>query len=450
LIRIKQFYTNLRIRTVGSHELSSIYFKQFSGTTVIKGLSIVISIIYVPLVLGFLDQEKYGIWVTLTTIVNWIKVLDIGMGGGMRNKLSEAIALKHHQKGRIYISTTYGIIGGVFILVLIVFYFVNPILDWQGILNSSIISQPELIHLTTISVTFIVLGFVLQPVTLVYLAHGDSATGGIIQLIISSVSLLFIWLASLFADKGNLILLAWIVTGIPVLVYLLVSVYTYFSKFPHFMPSFKLIKIRESGNLIRLSLQFFVSSITFMIIYGSVPFVIAHLFSPNVVTQFNIANSIFNLPIMFISLLTAPSLPLVTLAYAKKDFTWIRSMLRKLNKLSWIIVAGTTVMIVLSPFIYHIWIGDKVAIPFILSASIGIYAIINVLQIPYSTFTNGTGKIKILTILSPISIVIFITFSILLSKLFNNVIGVAMALSITCLVGLIILPIWLKKQLTAH
>ena len=64
---------------------------------------------------------------------------------------------------------------------------------------------------------------------LVYAAHGNSAAGAFLQLFISSVSLLLIWLVSLHADKGNIVLLGWIVTGIPVLVYIsLFSLYFYF------------------------------------------------------------------------------------------------------------------------------------------------------------------------------------------------------------------------------
>ena len=445
--KIRELYTKLKILTVGSHELSSVYFKQVNATFLIKALSIIISIIYVPLVLDFLDQEKYGIWVTLTTIVNWIKILDIGMGGGMRLKLSETIALQLPQKGRIYVSTTYGIIGGIFLFVLLLFYFINPFLNWQNILNSSLIPQSQLTAITAFSVTFIILGFILQSVNLIYLAHGNSAAGGFIQLIISSVTLILIWLTSLFAQKGDLLLLALIITGIPVLVYSIVSIYTYLYKYPDFCPSLKMIRIRESGNLISLSLQAFVNSLTYTIIYASVPFIIAHLFSPNEVTKFNIANTIYNLPIMLYSMVTAPFLPLITLAFAKKDYNWILLMLKKLNKASLVVVSGTIIMILFSPMIYEIWIGDKVEIPFMLSAAIGLFAIITVLQTPFSTFTNGTGKLKIYTILSPISITSFIGFSVILSKLLNNVIGVALALSITSFIGLIVLPIWLKKQL---
>lgn len=443
--RFKQLFLRLRTYGNGSHELSRVYLKQVGATTIIKGLSVLISLIYVPLVLGFLNQEKYGIWITLTTVVNWIRLLDVGMGNGMRNKLAEAIALKQYQQGRVYVSTTYGILGGIFILVLLVFYFVNPFLNWQGILNSAMISPTELVKLTGIVVSFIVLGFILQPVTLVYAAHGNSAAGGLIQLVISFVSLLLIWGVSTFAAKGNIILLAWIVTGIPVLIYLVVSAYTFLYKYPHLRPSIKLIKIRESGNLLRLSLQFFVLQITATIIFSSIPFVVAQLFSPNEVTVFSIANSIFNLPIMLISLIAAPVLPLVTQAYASQDYTWIRSMLKKMNMVSFLIVAGTIIMIIVSPFIYHIWIGNKVAIPFNLSVSIGIYTIINVLVTPFSTFINGIGKIRILVILAPLGIGMFIGFSMLFAKLMGDVVAISIALSLTSVVGLIVIPMELRK-----
>jgi O-antigen/teichoic acid export membrane protein len=427
------------------HSLSAIYLKQVGSTLVIRVFSVLISLVYVPLVLGYLNQEKYGIWITLTTVVNWIRLLDVGMGNGMRNKLAEAVTLNQFEKGRVYVSTTYGILGAIFFMVLLVFYFVNPLLNWQAILNSTLISSIELINLTYVVVTLIVIGFILQPVTLIYAAHGNSVAGGIIQLIISSVSLLMIWLVVKFSTEGNILLLAWIVTGIPVLIYIAVSAYTFLFKYPHLKPSLKLIKISESKNLIRLSIQFFVVQITATIIMTSIPFVVAQLFSPNEVTLFNIANSIFTVPVMFIGLIAAPILPLVTQAYTKQDYSWIRSMLKKMNLFSLLIIVGTILLIIISPFIYRIWIGGQVAIPFKLSVTIGIYAIIIVFMTPFSTFINGIGKIRILVILAPLSIGMFIGFSVLLSKLLNNVIGVPLALIITSIVGLIVIPIKLNK-----
>lgn len=445
---ILQIYRRIKIRAVGSHELSSLYFKQVNATVIIKSVSVIVSLIYVPIVLGYLDKEKYGIWVTLVTLMNWIRLMDIGIGGGMRVKLSEEIALNRPIIGRIHVSTTYGIIGGVFLLVLIGFHFINPLLDWQKILNTSMISRSELYRLTTISVTFFILGFILQTVNLIYRAHGNTAADSLIHLIISITTLFLIWLTSRFTHKGNIILLATIVTGIPPLIYSIVSVYVYYFKFPHFRPTFKLIKIRGSKALFKLSLQSFVSSLTWLIIYGSIPIVVTHLFNPEEVTVYNIAYGIYNVPLMLIGLLVNPIKPLVTLAYTKKDYDWIRQMLSRLKKLSIMVILGTVIMIVFNQYIYHIWIGDKVKVPFILSASIGIYVIISILQTPYSIIILGTPKIKINTILSPIIIGLFLTISIVLSSELENVIGVSIALGASCLVQLIALPIWLRKILS--
>lgn len=440
-------FKKIKVWLVGSDDMSSLYFDQVGLSTLIKLGSILISIILVPMVLGYLNQEKYGIWVTLTTIVQWIRLLDVGMGNGMRNKLSESIALGQTRQGRIFVSTTYVILGAIFLSALMLFYVVNPFLNWNAILNTENISNNELMNLAKVVVTFVVLGFILHPVVLVYTAHGNSAAGGFVQLIISLLSLVLIWVVSKFSEKGNLVLLGWIVTGIPVLVYLFVSAYTFLIRYPQFRPSFRLVRIKQSSNLLKLSAQFFIVQITATITYSSIPFIVAQLFSPNEVTIYSISNSIFNLPIMLISLITAPILPLVTQAFARRDFTWIRSMLRKLNIVSLILVGGTGLMIVLSPIIYKIWIGDKVIIPFGLSLVIGIYTMLSIMVTPYSTFLNGTGRIRLLVILAPVGIATFIGFSILFSRLLDNVIGVPIALSISALVGLLIIPPELRKYL---
>ncbi|GAH31869.1 unnamed protein product, partial [marine sediment metagenome] len=58
----------------------------------LKGISILISFLLVPLVLNYIDITKYGIWLTLSSIIGWFGFFDIGLGNGLRNKFAEAIA----------------------------------------------------------------------------------------------------------------------------------------------------------------------------------------------------------------------------------------------------------------------------------------------------------------------------------------------------------------------
>ncbi|MCC8425704.1 lipopolysaccharide biosynthesis protein [Mucilaginibacter sp. UR6-11] len=436
-----------RFRLNNLHSLSKVYIRQVFASLFIKAGSVIISLLYIPLALGYLDTEKYGIWVTLTTIVNWIGVLDIGMSNGLRNKLAEALAKEDIKLGKIYISTAYAFLGGIFLSVLILFMAVNPFINWQVILNTHAISRHELYLITSVAVSCVILRFIVDTITMVDAAHGNSAKAAMLLAIGNGVSLILVWLATLFTQKGNILLLCTIVTVVPVLVYTLYSLIVFGKKYKNIRPSFSAVKIEHSKSLIGLSLQFFIVQITATILYSSSPFIITQLFNPAAVTQFSIVTNIFTMPVMIFGLICSPIMPLVTQAFVKKDNEWIKSALRRLNYFSLLFCAGTVIMIFLSGWIYKIWLGDKVHIPFNLSAAIGIYTIIIILNAPFSNFINGLGKIKILTFISPIEIGFFVTLAIILSKLFNDVIGVSVALSITALITLILLPLEIRKAL---
>ena len=68
---------------------------------VCKPLSMIISYIYVPIALDYLGVEKYGIWSTILTILSWISYLDIGIGNGLRNRLTESINKKDGQEKKL-------------------------------------------------------------------------------------------------------------------------------------------------------------------------------------------------------------------------------------------------------------------------------------------------------------------------------------------------------------
>ena len=58
----------------------------------VKAVNVLCSLVLVPLSLGYLSKEEYGIWLTISTMLLWISFFDIGLGNGLRNYLSEAIS----------------------------------------------------------------------------------------------------------------------------------------------------------------------------------------------------------------------------------------------------------------------------------------------------------------------------------------------------------------------
>ena len=80
--------------------------KNILASVLIKGVDFLVYLLLVPVTLGYLNQYEYGIWLTLSSILMWINSFDIGLGNGLRNKLSEALAQNDKKLCKSYVSTT--------------------------------------------------------------------------------------------------------------------------------------------------------------------------------------------------------------------------------------------------------------------------------------------------------------------------------------------------------
>ena len=74
------------------HERSIKAKKNILASFIIKGLSIAISLVLVPLTINYINPSRYGIWLTISSIVAWFSFFDIGLTQGLRNKFAEAKA----------------------------------------------------------------------------------------------------------------------------------------------------------------------------------------------------------------------------------------------------------------------------------------------------------------------------------------------------------------------
>src|SRR5665647_2463811 len=102
----------------------------------IQGISIAISLILVPLTIHYINPTQYGIWLTLSSIIGWFAFFDIGFGNGLRNKFAESVAKGQFKLARIYVSTTYAVLSIIIFFILLLFFCINPFLNWAKILNT--------------------------------------------------------------------------------------------------------------------------------------------------------------------------------------------------------------------------------------------------------------------------------------------------------------------------
>ena len=370
-----------------------IYSNIFS-TFFYKGFSILISLILVPLTLHYVDNIRYGIWITLSSILTWLNFFDMGFGNGLRNRLAEAIANGKYKLARIYVSTTYAILTIIISIVLVIFLITNSLINWTKVLNSPTNFAHELSILALIVFIFFCLQFILQLINIVLTADQHPAKASFFNLLGSVFSLIAIFLLTKFT-KGSLLYLGCAFSAAPVLVLLLSSIWFYKKDYKHFSPSYKYVKFKYTKNLMSLGAKFFLIQVAAIIIYQTSNIIIAQICGPQNVTSYNIAFRYFGVITMLFSIIMTPYWSAYTEAYTKRDWEWMKKTALLLKKIWFLFFIGILVMFAFSGFIYHLWIGDMVVIPLNLSIAVALYVIINAWCSIFSFILNGLGKIKL-------------------------------------------------------
>ena len=65
------------------------YLKASTAGLVSRGVSIACRLVSLPLVLGLLDAERYGLWLMLSSVFAWLALTDLGIPSALQNPLVE-------------------------------------------------------------------------------------------------------------------------------------------------------------------------------------------------------------------------------------------------------------------------------------------------------------------------------------------------------------------------
>jgi len=78
------------------HERSVNIRKNVLFSVLLKGASIPVTLLLVPMTINYINPVQFGIWLTISSVIGWMNFFDIGMGLGLRNKLAHSLALNEY------------------------------------------------------------------------------------------------------------------------------------------------------------------------------------------------------------------------------------------------------------------------------------------------------------------------------------------------------------------
>lgn len=383
-----------------------------------RGGSILLSFILVPLTINYIKPDAYGVWLTLTSLVGWIAMFDIGIANGLRNRLSESLAAENYEKSRTYVSTTYVIIGLIAFSLMLAYFLFYKLVNWQAVFNSNFIPESELQDVVTIVSVLFLLKFISDIINVISASFHMVSVSSILLFLSNLGVTLSIWILSK-TTKADMVLLALSLSLIPFLISIVASLYFFRNNFKSVRPSFRYVDFKESRSILSLGSQFFILQIIVLIVFQTDNILIAQFFSPTEVTKFNIAYKYYSIVIIIFTIVLTPYWTAFTEAYYKKDFDWVRGTVNRLLTYWLMSLAVLICMFFISSWLIKLWVGDVVEIPTSLSLSICAYIAVTNWNAIFANFLNGVGKIRVQIFYAIIMGIVNIPLCFLLVKIFN-------------------------------
>lgn len=389
--------------------------KNILGSFLLRGSGYLISYVRVPLVLDYINVSEYGIWITLSSLIGWFAILDIGLGNGLRNKLAESLAINDLKSAKMYVSTTYAAILIIIGAVYLIFLAIAPWIDWTSIFNAPATLATEVYGVTLITFTAFALQFILNLILTVLTADQRPTLGSAIGTA-GSVLFLVVIIILKQTTPGSLIYLGLVSGGSTLLALLAASVYFYRGRYKSIRPAISAVNFKHFRDLAGVGIQFFLIQIVAIIMFSTDNMIITQVQGPEEVTPYILARKYMEIVPAVMSMIMFPLWSAYTEAYVTKDYVWIKKTINILIKIWCASIVIGMLQLVPAKWFFHMWIGDKLEVPLMLLLLMGVYYILVSWCQIFGFFINGVGKIRLQLYMGIIQAVINIPISIFFAK----------------------------------
>jgi len=344
----------------------------------------------------------------------WIDQMDIGLGNGLRNRLATYVARGEMDNARRVVSSTMAMLICIVIPILLILQLMIWTTDVYAFFNVNPSIIPELRISLLAAVTLVCITFILKFTGNVYMGMQLPAVSNMLLALGQTIALLVTALLY-YTHHATFLLIVITNTTAPLIVYLISYPYTFYKRFKYLKPSLNFVNLRYAFELANIGLKFFWLQIAGIIQFMTANLLISKFFNPEMVTPYQITYRYMSLVLVAFSVVCMPFWNATTDAYERKDFTWIRNASQKMSTITLLTGLAIFLMVIVSPWIYDIWIGEACEIPRGMTSLMGIYIYLQVLSMRYSYFLNGIGALR-LQLYMTIMTVIFIPMAWYISK----------------------------------
>ncbi|MGE5357849.1 MAG: lipopolysaccharide biosynthesis protein [Bacteroidales bacterium] len=364
-----------------------------AASTVAALVQVGVGLLVVPLALGYLGTDRYGLWMTVTSLTAMAAFADFGMGNGLLNAVAQAdgrddsLAIARAVSSAVVLLTVVAAVLGA------TFWISYPLVAWERIVNAAPPLVNEARLAVAIMLTCAVLSLPLGTAQRTQMGYQEgfvnsawTAAGSVIGLV-----------ALLAAIRGHAALpvLVLALAGAPVVALAANALALFGWRRPAIRPRMRHVSRTTMAELLGSGLLFFAIQLAGTIGYQLPILAVARLLNPGAVTAFTVPLRLFMVMPGLVGFFLTPLWPAYREALARGDVPWVRRLVRKSIVIGLTLnVAWGLALVCFGPLILHWWVGGQVTAPLGLRLALCAWAAMTGLGGPFAMFLNAAGRLR--------------------------------------------------------
>lgn len=399
-----------------------------------RAVTVCTSLLTVRLTIHYLGTERYGLWMTVTSVVSLLTFADLGIGNGLLNALADAHGRDDMKAAHRYVSSAFFVLLGIATLLLAIFGCVYSFIPWARLFN---VASPLAVREAGPAVfVFLACFLVNMPLDVVQRVQTGRQKGFATS----------IWtIVGSLAGLGCLILVMNRQGGLPWLILAILGgqilgvLGNWAQEFgvahPELFPSPGYWDLASARMILGTGIMFFLLQVCGALSVPLDNIIITQVLGPEAVTQYAVPIRPFILLTSVASMFVMPLWPAYGEALARGDSKWVKSTFRHSISYS-VLVFGPVCLglAVFGKFIIRVWVGPAVHPTSPLLFGMFLYTLGIVLYNASAMLLYGMNKLKFLVAVGMVQAFTGVAVKILMARV-SGITGVTWGNMILVVLG---------------
>jgi O-antigen/teichoic acid export membrane protein len=379
-----------------------------------KGISGISLFVTIRLLMDYLGQDNYGLWVLVFTLFQLVLLMDFGLQSSLKTKIPIILKENHIENLKIYIKTNYVLTGilaaTIFMFFLILIFSVNLTNTFNiGYQNETFVKS-----IFILNVFFFCIGLIVNLQKSLYVAFlkGKYAEESIAY---NQIGLTFlVFLSTILFPKVDVktkLLLITFINGFFTISINLFYSFKFFKRENLNLNVKSNLTINYLKDIFKLGIKFLITQVGVLFIFSSDQYIVSNAFGPSDVAMYEIVNKYFQFPMLIFMAAFSPLWSLFANQFIAKKFHEINSTFNKFNKLFLLMILANVFFVLICPFVIEIWIKGNLEVGFDFVYLTAFVATLRIFTVFYSYFLYGVNHLNFYIFILLMSVVVKIPLS---------------------------------------